>query len=55
MVTWFEHGDIISPSVVEQSIKYALANDWQPESTGGELHFRHHGAIDGQFSRFTPR
>ena len=55
MVTWFEHGDVISPSVVERCIKFALANDWHPESTGSELHFRHNGAMDGLLSRITPR
>ena len=55
IVTWFEHGDIISPSVVAWTIKFALAHGWNPKATGSEMHFCHHGQIDGQFSRLARR
>ena len=51
MVTWFTHGDIISPSVVEWAIKSALAQGWNPEKSGREIQFSLVGDLGTQFVR----
>jgi len=40
MVTWVEHGNIISPRVVRQAILHALHNGWEPQNPGKEIVFR---------------
>lgn len=43
MVTWVEHGNIISPWLVRRVIVHALSRGWQPRKRGRELVLR----IDG--------
>lgn len=40
MVTWFEHGTVISPAVVKEAILRALGSGWRPDQRGPELVFR---------------
>ena len=40
MVTWVDHGTVVSPGLVERTIRLALMNGWDPMSPGRELHFR---------------
>jgi hypothetical protein len=40
MVTWVDHGTVVSPGLVERAVRLALMNGWNPTSPGRELHFR---------------
>jgi len=45
MVTWVDHGNIVSPWLVRRAIVEALSEDWHPERSGPELIFRFQGLI----------
>jgi GNAT superfamily N-acetyltransferase len=45
MITWVEHGNIISPWLVRKAILHALAQGWQPQKPGQEIRFRLAGRI----------
>jgi len=45
MVTWVDHGNIISPWLVRHAIIQALCEGWHPQSRGPELTFRFRGLI----------
>ncbi|MBN8231853.1 hypothetical protein JYK02_30505 [Corallococcus macrosporus] len=40
MVTWVEHGTVISPGLVKEAINHALEAGWHPEQPGVERVFR---------------
>ena len=40
MVTWVDHGNVISPAVVRLAILHALDQGWTPGVPGKELRFR---------------
>lgn len=40
MVTWVDHGTLISPWLVREAILHALAEGWQPQARGPERVFR---------------
>ncbi|WP_224363262.1 MafI family immunity protein [Hyalangium versicolor] len=40
MVTWVDHGQVISPWVVREAILHALSQGWQPQTRGPDLTFR---------------
>ena len=40
MVTWVEHGQILSPWVVREAILHALSQGWKPQARGPDLTFR---------------
>jgi hypothetical protein len=40
MVTWVEHGNIVSPWLVREAIIHALSHGWQPQARGREDVFR---------------
>ena len=43
MVAWIEHGNEITPRIVELAIIAALEQDWNPSERGRELRFRVEG------------
>ena len=43
MITWVDHGNIISPWLVRRVVVQALSAGWSPERPGPELSFRIHG------------
>ena len=45
MVTWVDHGNIVSPWLVRRAIVDALREGWHPERSGPELTFRFLGLI----------
>lgn len=46
MVTWVEHGNVISPWLVRQAILNALDSGWAPDVSGSETVFRLTGPVD---------
>jgi hypothetical protein len=45
MITWVEHGNIISPWLVRKAILHALDRGWKPKQRGQELSFRFEGIL----------
>jgi hypothetical protein len=46
VVTWVEHGNIISPCLVRRAILNALEHGWHPQDKGPELVFRFDGIVE---------
>ncbi len=45
MVTWVDHGNIVSPWLVRRMIVGALSEGWHPERSGPQLTFRFQGLL----------
>jgi len=45
MITWVEHGNIISPWLVRKAILHALDRGWHPKQKGKEIVFRFEGIV----------
>ncbi|AFY94269.1 hypothetical protein [Chamaesiphon minutus] len=45
MITWVEHGNIISPWLVRKAILHALDRGWKPKQRGQELNFGFEGIL----------
>ncbi|BAY62837.1 hypothetical protein NIES22_29130 [Calothrix brevissima NIES-22] len=45
MITWVEHGNIISPWLVRKAILHALDQSWHPKRKGQQIVFRLEGII----------
>ena len=37
LVTWVDHGTVIAPGLVRETIQHALAHGWQPGQPGADL------------------
>jgi hypothetical protein len=48
MITWVEHGNIISPWLVRKAILHALDRGWNPRQRGQEIVSRFEGIIQKQ-------
>jgi ribosomal protein S18 acetylase RimI-like enzyme len=46
MITWVEHGNIISPWLVRKAILHALSRGWQPQKLGQSIGFRLKGMLE---------
>lgn len=46
IITWIEHGTIISPKLIRQSILSALAKGWNPGNQGQKIVFRFEDIIN---------
>jgi hypothetical protein len=52
MVTWFNHGCIITPAVVRHCVVAALADGWRPRERGPELRYRVRSGVTERPERF---
>ena len=48
IITWVEHGNIISPWLVREVILHALEQGWHPKRRGKQLIFRFEGILQNQ-------
>jgi GNAT superfamily N-acetyltransferase len=46
MITWVEHGNIISPWLVRKAILHALSKGWQAEKLGQDVVFHFEGILE---------
>lgn len=46
IITWVEHGNIISPWLVRKAILHALSKGWQPQKPGQGVGFRFEGILE---------
>jgi len=54
MVTWVEHGTLITPGLVAQVIRWALGRGWTPQRRGVRVTFRLAGDLSGVLGRQEP-
>ncbi|MFF2555485.1 hypothetical protein ACFVUS_31075 [Nocardia sp. NPDC058058] len=52
MVTWVDHGTVITPGVVAEIVRKALHNGWTPQQAGRQITYR---VEDAQFVIWPPR
>lgn len=50
LITWVEHGNVISPWLVRKTILHALSKGWQPKKPGQGIGFRLEGIIEKESS-----